>query len=219
VVPIELVGAFTAFANIGIGVTPRMIRRVEDANGRVLWENPVQRSAVLSPEVAFLTTDLMRDVVDSGTGWRVRSAGLPGNVPAAGKTGTTNDAADAWFVGFTPDVTAGVWVGFDKRERIAVGAGGGNIAAPIWGRVMAEYYSNRAAPSPWAPPHSVMLQAIDTETGYLATSLCPGEQVVEEWFIVGTEPREYCPVHGDSFDGWLRRGIRSLEDLFGRRRG
>ncbi|HUE97225.1 MAG TPA: PBP1A family penicillin-binding protein, partial [Longimicrobiaceae bacterium] len=113
VVPIEMVGAFTAFANDGILVTPRLIQRVEDKDGRVLWEAPVRRQTVLSPEVAFLTTSLMQDVVNRGTGWRARDAGLKANVPVAGKTGTTNEAADAWFVGFTPDVSAGAWVGFD----------------------------------------------------------------------------------------------------------
>src|SRR5690606_9267108 len=123
VVPIELVSAFTAFANSGTLVTPRLIRRVEDASGRVLWEGMVQRSAVLAPEVAFLTTSLLRDVIDRGTGYPARTAGLSWNVPAAGKTGTTNDAADAWFVGYTPDISAGVWIGFDRRQTIAAGVG------------------------------------------------------------------------------------------------
>src|SRR5690606_18646894 len=118
VVPIEMVSAFTAFANAGVVVKPRLIQRVEDSLGRVLWEQPVEAHQVLSPEVAFLTTNLMQDVVDRGTGATVRSAGLPWNIPAAGKTGTTNEAADAWFVGFTPEISAGVWVGFDKPARI-----------------------------------------------------------------------------------------------------
>jgi penicillin-binding protein 1A len=219
VVPIELVGAFTAFANNGVVVAPRLIQRVEDASGRVIWEAPVLRQTVLSPQVAFLTTSLMRDVVDNGTGSRVRSAGVPWNVPVAGKTGTTNDAADAWFVGFTPDVTAGVWIGFDRPARIAGNAGGGTTAAPVWGRVMAEYYRNRAAPPAWAPPLDLVSIRIDRESGEIATPSCPEENLVEEWFIRGTEPRSYCHLHDQpTIEGLIRRGIRGLEGLFGRGR-
>ncbi len=213
VVPLELVGAFTAFANGGAHVTPRLIQRVEDAGGRLLWEAPSQRQTVLTPEVAFLTTDLMRGVIDGGTGWRARSAGLPGNVPAAGKTGTTNEAADAWFVGFTPDVTAGVWVGFDTPKRISGGAGGASVAAPVWGRVMADYYRSRPAPAPWVAPIGLITARVDRETGHLATSMCPEEHLAEEWFIAGTEPREYCLLHREpGIEGWVRRGIRDLGD-------
>jgi len=213
VVPIELVAAFTAFANAGAVVSPRLIQRVEDSDGRLLWEAPVRRQTVISPQVAFLTTDLMRDVVDRGTGYRVRSVGLPGNIPAAGKTGTTNDAADAWFVGFTPEISAGVWVGFDRRQRITVGGGGGSIAAPIWGRVMAEHYRARPAPRDWVAPLDLVSVRIDRESGQLATSDCPEQQVVQEWFISGTEPREYCRIHSQQgIEEYVRRGIRGLGD-------
>jgi len=220
VVPIELVGAFTAFANYGAVVAPRLIQRVEDSNGVVVWEEPVQSHQVLSPQVAYLTNDLMQDVVNAGTGASVRSAGLPWSIPAAGKTGTTNDAADAWFVGSTPDVTAGVWVGFDMRQRITVGGGGGSIAGPVWGRVMAEYYRNRATPSDWIAPSDLIVMRVDRETSHLATSACPPEHVAEEWFIPGTEPRQYCTLHVErGVDSWIRRGLRDLGDFFGGRRG
>jgi penicillin-binding protein 1A len=219
VVPIEMVGAYTAFANYGAVVKPRLIQRVEDADGKVIWEQSVQRNQVISAQAAFLTNDLMRDVVDRGTGSSVRAAGLPWKIPAAGKTGTTNDAADAWFVGSTPDITAGVWVGFDRRQRITVGGGGGSIAAPVWGRVMASYYKTHAEPQPWRPPYDLIQIRIDRETGFLATSECPESQVVQEWFIPGTEPRGYCPLHVEhEFEGWFRRGIRGVEEIF-RRRG
>jgi penicillin-binding protein 1A len=220
VVPIELVAAYTAFANSGVVVAPRLIQRVEDANGRVIWEAPISRAAVLSPEVAFLTTNLMQDVVDRGTGYRVRTAGLSGGVPAAGKTGTTNDAADAWFVGFTPEVSAGVWVGFDRRQRITVGGGGGSIAAPVWGRVLGEYYRSRSAPASWVAPVDLVSVRIDRESGDLATSACPEEHVVTEYFIIGTEPREFCRTHFEpGFEGLVRRGVRGLSDwLLGRPR-
>ncbi|MEX0911880.1 MAG: penicillin-binding transpeptidase domain-containing protein, partial [Gemmatimonadota bacterium] len=216
VVPLEMVAAFSVFANNGRLVAPRLIQRVEDGEGRMLWEAPLQRQVVLSPEVAFLTTNLMQDVVDRGTGSRVRAVGLPGNVPAAGKTGTTNDAADAWFVGFTPDVTAGVWVGFDEPRRITVGGGGGSIAAPIWGRVLAEYYGTRPVPAPWIAPVDLVTARVDRESGHLATSACPEENIVQEWFIPGTEPRDACPLHPEAgIEGWIRRGIRGLGEILG----
>jgi penicillin-binding protein 1A len=216
VVPLEMVGAFTAFANNGVHVMPRLIHRVEDANGRVIWEAPVMRQQVLSPEVAFLTTNLMEDVVNRGTASRVRSVGLPYNIPAAGKTGTTNDAADAWFVGYTPDVTAGVWVGFDRPQRITVGGGGGSIAAPVWGRVMTDYYRGRPAPAGWIPPAGLVSVTINRESGELATASCPEEQRAVEWFLPGTEPRRYCHLHPEpGIEGWVRRGIRQIGELLG----
>jgi penicillin-binding protein 1A len=216
VIPLELVAAYTAFANNGIVVEPRLIRRVEDAEGRVLYEGRVRQRRVLPASVAFLTTDLMRDVVDHGTGYRVREAGLPYTVPAAGKTGTTNQAADAWFVGITPDLAAGVWVGFDRPRRIMHGAGGGNLAAPVWGRALAEYYESRPNPAPWIAPIDLLSVTIDRETGMRATEACPAENVVEEWFIPSTEPRDYCPLHPEpGISGWFERRVRDLNDWFG----
>lgn len=216
VVPIEMAGAFTAFANNGVLVTPRLIQRIEDANGRLLWEAEIERTPVLSPGVAYLTTSLMQEVVDAGTGSRVRTHLSP-HIPAAGKTGTTNDAADAWFVGYTADVTAAAWVGFDQRQRISGSAGGGSVAAPVWGRVMASYYENHAPPPYWIPPLDLISVAIDRETGQVAEPGCPEENVTVEWFIPGTEPREYCRLHSPSgLEGWARRGLRGLDRIFGR---
>lgn len=216
VVPLEMVSAYTAFANNGILVEPRLIRKVEDASGRVLWQAQVRQRRAIPASVAFLTTDLMKDVVDHGTGYRVREAGLPYSVPAAGKTGTTNDAADAWFVGITPDVAAGVWIGYDRPRRIMYGAGGGNLAAPVWGRVMAGYYANRPVPPPWIAPIDLESVTIDRQTGQRATEGCPSEDVATEWFLPGTAPTEYCELHPEpGVGGWLRRRIRSLNDLFG----
>jgi penicillin-binding protein 1A len=216
VIPIELVAAYTAFANNGMVVTPRLIQRVEDADGRVLWENPVRSERAISAAAAFMTVDLMRDVVDRGTGWRAREAGLPYSVPAAGKTGTTNESADAWFVGVTPDVAAGVWIGFDERKRIMYGAEGGKLAAPVWGSVMAEYYANRPIPPPWIPPMELIQVHVDRASGELATGACPPGQVLAEWFIPGTVPHAYCPLHPEpGVGGWFRRRIRELGDWIG----
>src|SRR5690606_9193295 len=130
--------------------------------------------------------------------------------------GTTNDAADAWFVGFTPDVSAGVWVGFDQRQRITVGGGGGSIAAPIWGAVMADYYKTHVVPPPWVVPIDLVTARVDRESGHLATSHCPEEHVVTEMFLPGTEPRTYCPLHpAPSIENWVRRGLNTLGELLG----
>ncbi|MDQ3557178.1 MAG: PBP1A family penicillin-binding protein, partial [Gemmatimonadota bacterium] len=190
VIPIELVAAYSPFATGGSWSQPRMIRRVENSAGRVIWEQAPVRRVVLSPGVAYLTTSLMRDVVDRGTGNGVRAAGLPYTVPAAGKTGTTNDAADVWFVGVTPDLVAGVWIGFDRPKRILRGASGGGLAAPVWGRIATAFYRTRSAPAAWAPPAELVYREIDRETGELATTNCPPEHRAGEYFLPGTEPPE-----------------------------
>ena len=219
VIPLELVAAYAPFANGGMGVQPRLIRRVEDASGRVIWESRVARRFVMSSSVAFLTTSLMRDVVDHGTGFGVRRAGLPWNVPAAGKTGTTDEAADVWFVGMTPEVVAGVWLGFDRPRRILTGASGGSLASPVWGRVMKDYYAERTVPAAWTPPSELRMATVDAASGALATGACPGTQVRTEYFIPGTEPAEYCPLHPDGIDGWFGRTIRGIGDwITGRER-
>ena len=215
VTPLELVAAYTAFASYGVRVAPRLILRVEDADGRVVYDAPVDRRAALSPEVAYLTTDLMREVVDRGTGASARSAGLSYDVPAAGKTGTTNEATDAWFVGVTPDIAAGVWIGFDQPRRIMAGAGGGNLAAPVWGRVLGEYYSTHAVPPAWTPPPNVVTVAVDRVSGGRATGGCPLHDVHTELFIVGTEPAFYCHLHPErGLDRWIERRMRDLRDIF-----
>jgi len=215
VMPMELVAAYAPFANGGAAVKPRLVRRVEDADGRVLWESRVTRKTVLSPGVAFLTTSLMRDVVDRGTGSGVRQAGLPYEVPAAGKTGTTNEGADVWFVGFTPDLVAGVWLGFDRPRAILANASGGGLAAPVWGRVMTKYYQAHAVPAAWSAPSDLVAARVDRGSGKLAGAACPGEAVATEYYIQGTAPTEQCPLHPDDFGGWLGRTFRGLGDWLG----
>jgi penicillin-binding protein 1A len=215
VVPLELVAAYAAFANGGAAVRPLLIRRVEDADGNVLWESRATRRFALSPAVAFLTNSLMRDVVDRGTGSPVRRS-LPYAVPASGKTGTTNDAADVWFIGATPDVVAGVWLGFDRPRPVLGGSASGTLlAAPVWGRVLGSYYQTHAPPAPWAVPEGVQMHRVDRASGQLATPNCPPEDVTEEYFASGTEPVEACPFHPDDFGGWLGRRMRSIGDWLG----
>ena len=163
VTPLELTNAYATLARQGIRVEPRFVLRVEDRHGNVLFEHPPTRpvSDALPATVAQTLTAMLTTVVNGGTGSAVRRwySG-----PAAGKTGTTNDFADAWFVGFTPDLVAGVWVGFDDRRITFTGwyGQGGRAAAPIWGRLMAKVYSDSTLP--YRPrPFPAMLPA-DTLT-------------------------------------------------------
>ena len=216
VVPMELVAAYSVFASGGTLVKPRLIRKVVDPDGRVVYQSAVERRFVLSPAVSFLTTSLMRDVVDRGTGSGVRAA-LPASIPAAGKTGTTDEGADVWFIGVTPDVVAGVWLGFDRPQAILADASGGGLAAPVWGRVVADYYRRHTPPAPWNAPPDLQVREVDRRTGMLATPYCPREDVVSEFFLAGTEPTQSCPLHPDAGfggDSWLGAAAHAVGDAF-----
>jgi penicillin-binding protein 1A len=193
--PMELVSAYSAVPNGGERTTPNVILRVEDAEGRVLWEPTVQRSRVMDEAQAWVMTNALRDVVRRGTAYAaVTGAGFP--FPSAGKTGTSDDYADNWYVGFTADMVAGVWIGMDRRQPILQGAQGGRLAAPIWTAVMREVYAHRPPPDDWRlPPPGVSTITIDRSTGFLLSPDCPPELRSAEYYLFGTEPREYCPIH------------------------
>lgn len=142
VIPIQMLEVYSTLATLGTRVRPFPIVRVESADGEVLWEPHPDRQQVLNPLVARIAVSLLQDVVEAGTGRiGVRVvAGLPPDVPAAGKTGTTNDGADTWFVGFTPDIAAAVWFGMDEPQPIVPLATGGGLAAPVWGSFMRRIY-------------------------------------------------------------------------------
>jgi penicillin-binding protein 1A len=189
--PIELVGAYAAFTNGGQKVEPRFIRRVEDRHGRIVWEAPRQQSQTIDPAAAFVLTSMLRDVVDRGTGTAVRAAGFRG--PAAGKTGTTNGNTDVWFVGYTPELVAGVWIGMDRPAPIVSGASGGTLAAPVWGRVMSRVYQGREMPAAWSPPSGVTTAEVERETGAVVDASCPARgPTYTEYFIRSAPPRQYC---------------------------
>jgi penicillin-binding protein 1A len=186
--PLDYVAAYTVWANMGSVVEPRIISRIDDANGRVVLQRaPSAPQSVIDPRVAFIIRDMMRDAVERGTGTAARRA-VPANVPVAGKTGTTNDNVDVWFMGVTPDLVAGVWLGFDTPKTIAPGVAGGSLAAPIWGEMMAAYYANRPAPAQWVPPVGLVVAELDRLTGQLADAATPPERRYTEYFIPGTEP-------------------------------
>ena len=186
--PIELVAAYTAFANNGAVVQPRFVTRIDDVNGRAVFSRPASTpQQVLDPRVAFIVRDMLRDVAERGSGTQARKA-VPQSIPVAGKTGTTNDNRDVWFVGMTPDLVAGVWLGFDRPKTITPGANGGGLAAPIWGQMMGRYYAGRST-NGWAPPPDGLVYAeLDRDTGDLATPATPPERRYVEYFLPGTEP-------------------------------
>jgi penicillin-binding protein 1A len=187
--PLDLVTAYATFANLGARVDARFITRIEDATGRVVFQNRVATPPlVLDPRVAFIVRDMMRDVVDRGTATAVRRY-VPTSVPVAGKTGTTDDNADVWFVGMTPDLVAGVWLGFDTPKSIAPGAAGGSLAAPIFGRLVQLAGATRSS-APWLPPPGLIAVELDRESGAIATPLTPMERRYVEYFLAGTEPAE-----------------------------
>jgi penicillin-binding protein 1A len=189
--PLELTSAYTAFANLGQTVEPRLLLRIEDENGKVLWRSQPERHKALEPDVSYLVTNVLQDALVRGTGNVVQQAGL--RVPAAGKTGTTNEGTDAWFVGYTPEVAAGVWIGFDQNRPILEGATGASLAAPVWGRMMARYYQRRPQPRPWKVPAEVVSRPVDAATGLVIAKSCPGGEGRRELFIEGLVPASYCP--------------------------
>jgi penicillin-binding protein 1A len=195
VYPIELISAYTTFANMGTRVQPIGIIRVEDQNGNILWQPAIQKEEVMDPVHAWLMTDMLRDVVRQGTAHgAVWGAGF--QLPAGGKTGTTDDYTDAWFVGFTSEIVAGIWVGYDIQQRIMNDAGGGRIVAPAWTEFMRDVYDRRSPPADWSRPDSLLPREVDWKTGFLVTPFCPAGDHHWDWFFPGTEPRQLCPVHG-----------------------
>ena len=194
VIPLEMVAAYTAFANAGVRTSPIGILRVEDRRGNILWQARPRSERIMEPEHAWLMISALEDVVNRGTAaGAVRGRGF--TLPAGGKTGTTNDYADVWYVGFTPDLVTGFWIGMDQRQRIMNNAQGGRLAAPAWTAMMREIYERRAAPSGWVRPAGLIFDTIDETTGYRYTPFCPPEARYVESFIPGTEPKDYCPIH------------------------
>jgi penicillin-binding protein 1A len=191
--PLELTSAYSAFAGLGEAVEPRLVLRVEDETGRILWQSRPSREPVLEPSVAYLITDVLSEALERGTGTMVREVGVV--APAAGKTGTTNDGADTWFVGYTPDLVGGVWIGFDKPRPILDAATGGSLAAPVWGRIVQRFYRGKPRPEPWKAPAGVVSHRVDPQTGLLLKDGCSPRsgQAYEELFVEGIEPAAYCP--------------------------
>jgi penicillin-binding protein 1A len=194
VYPIEIISAYTAFANLGVRATPNAIIRVENQKGEILWQPTPTRTQVLSPEEAWVMVDMMKDVVRRGSAaGSVWGSGF--QYPAGGKTGTTNDGTNVWFIGFTADLVAGAWMGFDRPQKIKDNAQGGVLAAPAWTGFMTEVYRKRPRPPDWPKPMSIVTREVDISSGLLQTPYCPRTLVTSEFYISGTEPTRDCDKH------------------------
>ncbi|MFN7918068.1 MAG: PBP1A family penicillin-binding protein [Vicinamibacterales bacterium] len=201
----SLTAAYAAFANHGIVPKPVLIRRVEDRDGTVLFAAEESGNRAISDVTAFLMANMMADVINAGTAARARTLGF--TLPAAGKTGTTNDYNDAWFVGFTPTLVTGVWVGFDQPRTILPGGFAADVAVPLWTTFMKSATKNQKAK--WLPaPAGVVSASVCRLSGKLATEGCEHAPVIDdkgqltqrsmvytEYFARGTQPTERCDIH------------------------
>jgi len=164
--PLEMAAAYATFASGGVRHQPYWIRRVEDVSGRVLEEHIITGERVLNESIAYQVVDMMAGVIEDGTGKVVRKMGF--TLPAAGKTGTTNEYNDAWFTGFTPNRSTSVWVGFDRgqgmRDKNGVGITGGRGAAPIWTRFM-KAATEGEPPKAFLVPPNIYFRKVNPETG------------------------------------------------------
>ena len=203
----SMTSAYSAFANQGMVTQPALIRRVDDSLGHVLYMSSTREDRALSEATAFIMASMMSDVINGGTAWQARRVGF--TLPAAGKTGTTNDYRDAWFVGFTPHLVTGVWVGYDMPRTIIANGYAGELAVPLWGRFMAAATRNDK-PDRFTMPGTVVPVTICRLSGKLPTAGCESAVMFDrdgnptdrsmlytEYFVRGTEPTAYCPLHRD----------------------
>lgn len=215
---LEMTAAYAAFGNGGLSVVPYLIERVESPDGEILWtRTEAQRESVIDPRAAFVVLDAMQSVVDRGTGSAVRSAGYRG--AAAGKTGTTNEGRDAWFIGLTPGIAAGVWIGFDQPREIVAGRGGSSLAAPLWGTWMRRSPARRVGGgSGWIPPAGVERVRYDPSTGEVLDSGCSRPlraDFPEAWVVSGSYQPRLCRggIRGWLDGIWRGLGPRRIEPL------
>jgi penicillin-binding protein 1A len=187
---LDMAAAYSCLANQGKRVMPYLVERVVDRNGRVVEEHKPIDAQALSPQTAYVTLSMMQSVLDAGTATTIRKQGFDRS--AAGKTGTTDDYTDCWFIGFTPQLICGIWVGYDAKQTIYRGATGGGVAAPIWADFMLTACQDMPVTN-FPMPEGVVVRRICTETGELATSACPKTR--NEVFIAGTEPTRECAYH------------------------
>jgi len=194
---IELVSAFTTFPNKGIRITPYFITRIEDKDGNILEECKVESEEVISPQIAYIMTSLLQGVVQRGTGWRAAAL----EKPLCGKTGTTDEHSDAWFIGFSPSLCAGVWVGHEKEKKTIGDRQSGAVAAqPIWieffrriiedEKRIAEETGEEPIKEEFKIPSNLTFVTIDYKTGLIATPFCLFTK--KEVFIPGSEPKKFC---------------------------
>jgi penicillin-binding protein 1A len=194
---LELTSAYGVFPNGGVRVPPISIRYVTDNEGNILEENCPSPKRVLDEKTAYLMTSLLQGVVEHGTGRRARQIGRP----LAGKTGTTNKYIDAWFMGFSPQIVTGVWIGMDEHKSMGPVETGSRAACPVWVRFMKDALMNTPVQD-FRPPPGIVRVSIDTESGLLATNEC--EKIIVEDFIEGTQPTQLCDRHQPTGDKFLK---------------
>jgi penicillin-binding protein 1A len=217
VTPLAMTAAFSVFPNGGFAVQPRDIARVRDADGATAFSQPVNAERVLSPQVAFQMVSILGDAVDRGTASPVRRLGV--RFPVGGKTGTTNDYKDAWFVGFSSSIVAGVWVGFDQPETIGPDAYGARYALPIWADFMQRAARVRR-PGTFERPAALHDEALCAVTYRKPVDGCP---LYTEYFKEGDEvPDRLCTLHPGSIpqrvtrtlQGWVSEAGRRIRGIF-----
>jgi penicillin-binding protein 1B len=188
VTPMEMLGAYSVFANNGVWVKPRLIDRARDSSGNDIWENTIEQRPVLDPRVNYLMVSLLQEVLRNGTATGVRARGFA--LPAAGKTGTSHDA---WFVGFTSKLLCLVWVGLDDYKDLKLD--GAQAALPVWTEFMKRAHRHRAYRdvTDFAAPAGVVSVQIDSLSGELATVACPTSR--SEYYLFGTQPSQLCHLH------------------------
>ncbi|MFN2432386.1 MAG: penicillin-binding protein 1A [Gemmatimonadota bacterium] len=192
VIPLEIAAAYTVFPTLGLRVEPRAISRIEDRNGEVLRSFEPKQRRVLDEKAAFIMLSILRDVVEKGTArFGVRGKGF--DAPAGGKTGTTNESTDSWFVGFTPKMLTLVWIGLDKKQKVMHNGTGGLLAAPTWTAFMEKVVAGQKDPGAFPEPEALGLKKVTVarSSGLLAAPFCRSS-VYTEIFIPGTEPERYC---------------------------
>ncbi len=192
---LEITAAYGAIANDGIYQEPYVYTKVVDRNGRVILEKEVNSNIVVTPQVAFIMTDILRTTVTQGLSHR---AALPRdyNIEVAGKTGTTNDSTDIWYIGYSPYYVSGIWVGNDNAQ-IKLSTGSGSTSR-LWGNIMAEVHKN-LPPAQFERPEGLLRMNVCADSGLLPTDLCAldprGSRVISEYFVRGTEPSTFCDAH------------------------
>ncbi len=182
----DLTSVYSVFANLGKRAKPVFITKIIDKDGNVIEDNAPEVKEVISPQTAYLMTKMLEGVIENGTGWRARSLGRP----AAGKTGTTNGLNDAWFLGYLPNITAGVWVGYDNEKKLGRHETGSRAALPIWLSFMKAATKDKPVED-FPVPDGIEFARIDADTGLLATPYT--EHAIFEVFKTGTAPKETAP--------------------------
>jgi penicillin-binding protein 1A len=210
--PLDLTAGFAVFPNGGFAVHPRGITTVLDADDLVAFANPATRTRVISPQTAFQMVTMLEDVLDRGTGSAARALGV--RFPSGGKTGTTDDYKDAWFVGFSPSLVVGVWVGYDQPATIGSRAYGGRLALPIWADFMRRA-ARRVPPGRFDQPDGLRRDLLCRVSYQAPVEGCP---TYLEYFKYGDDvPSSLCTLHEASFGERAERAFEQLFRWLGRR--